>query len=278
MIGARRSEGETRVSERSPNAEHEMLPPWMRPRPTVDWRRAAAGLAIALALAWGAVQLRPEGALTASVPPLGDAATSHDLLSVAAGFLSGADFATLPASSPVPSLTTVLIIAFGALLLIVPLALIGRWLLGPLWRRYGPRPGPPKLRADGQLPRWIRIALFVLPPPPIPKPGNKPVMARFGFWIAALLHALPPPGPWWLRLVVPVLLGASSIRWWMLFAGAFLGVCINAIGAHLLANAGITPPPPPSGPMLIPLLLAPILITVVIRLLALVLRRLRRPG
>jgi hypothetical protein len=265
MIGPNRTEGETRLPEQSPNSQDDLLPPWMRPRPAIEWRRAVGGIAVAAALAWAAVSLQASR----------EAAVPRSPLAVALDFLRGGDFATLPADAAAPALAAPGI-AMGALLVIAPLALVGRWVLGPVWRRFGPRPGPPKLGPDGQLPRWLRVVLFLLPPPPMRKPGGKPVMARFGFWIAALLHALPPPGPWWLRLLVPAVLGASSIRWWMLLAGAFVGIYINAIGAHLLANAGITPPAPPSGPMLIPLLLAPILITVLVRLLAQAFKRLRR--
>jgi hypothetical protein len=153
-------------------------------------------------------------------------------------------------------------------------ALFGRLTVGPLWRRYGLRFGPPKLGPDGMLPRWLRIMMMILPPPPMPKTNGESPMLRFGFWIVALVHLLPPPGPAFFRPLADVILGATAVRPSVYAAGVISGNFLHVVIGALMSRSGFTPPPPPSGWGMLGLLVAPILVMVIFRAAKALYRRL----
>jgi hypothetical protein len=155
-------------------------------------------------------------------------------------------------------------------------ALFGRLTAGPLWRRYGLRLGPPKLGPDGMLPRWLRIMMMILPPPPMPKTNGESPMVRFGFWIVAALHLLPPPGPAFFRPLADVILGATVVRPPVYLAGAMAGNLLHVVIGVQMSRTGFTPPPPPSGWGMLGLLVAPILVMGIFRAAKALYRRLTR--
>lgn len=113
--------------------------------------------------------------------------------------------------------------------------------------------------------RLARIIAFCAPPLPPQKPGQKPFLVRHGHLIAAFVHFLPPPGPWWLRIVLAIVLGATSMPTRLYVFGATAG-CALHVGALWLAHrTGIMLPASPDGWIGLLLLALPVILTVVVR-------------
>ncbi|MBL0923361.1 MAG: hypothetical protein IBJ12_02705 [Sphingomonadaceae bacterium] len=245
-----------------------LMPAFMRPRPPVKPTEIALGATAVVAVvsvAWVLSSLS-----LSATSPLGIVALSS------LSFLSGGSLSEIAgsASTTFGAAGSIALVSAGALIAVACVAVIGQFLTGPLLRTYGPRMGPPKLGPDGQLPRWMRIMMWILPPPPMPKPGDPPLTRKYGIPIAALVHALPPPGPWWIRIVVDLILGGSMMRWLSLLIGSYLGFVIQLGALAAMDNSGFEAPAPPSGWMLIPAILAPLIIVPLVRLIFIGARRL----
>jgi membrane protein DedA with SNARE-associated domain len=130
--------------------------------------------------------------------------------------------------------------------------------LGALARRrkHARAPSPP--------PRWLKALMFLLPVPER-KPGAPPLLARSGVLTSFLLHALPPPGPAFVRIGIDALLGASAMPAWKYAVGAIAGLCAHVAVARL-AGEHISSAALPSGWLLVPALLAPLLAAPIVRL------------
>ncbi len=257
----------------------------------VSWPLNGPRLAAAFALAAGVVALwvfaqrtpgpRTAESLEAAWAGLPDVqAPFFALFDLVSGYIAGLERnANIDATRDVFGVAPGAVLAWAAIMVSAhALFLVGRFAVGPLWSRYGWKPSPPKGPPKPPS-KFVRALLFVLPPPPMGKPGQEPITQKRGLIMATVLRILPPPGPAQMTLAIDALLGASKMPLWKFSLGTAIGAAIQIGFALAFGNvAAPMPAPPSSGPLLILFLLGPIIIVPIVRLAGIFLKKALRPA
>ncbi|RVT42350.1 hypothetical protein [Sphingobium algorifonticola] len=188
------------------------------------------------------------------------------------GFIDGAAFGDAVRAEKGPIF--IIALSLGMTAATILCFLLGRS-LGRFAARIMPAAGAASSATATSPGKLAKVIAFCAPPLPPQKPGQKPFLVRNGHLIAAFIHFLPPPGPWWLRIVLAIILGTTSMPTRLYIFGATAG-CAMHVGALWFAHrAGIMLPASPDGWIGLLLLALPVILTVLVRTFHLVRRRLQ---